>query len=134
MGLGSIVMWAHGSTSVWSEAASWSLLPGASESDLSSSVAEAPSLARAAREAAGRGLAPARARTAAALTRVATAGVGPGGGVVDRTRLRERLRGLPSVCWSATGKRCWEWRDDALGLEPPGFVGGTNWWCGAALW
>ena len=109
------MMCAHGSASSSSVAGAESLLLGVSEAGCPSPGAEVRSLVRDAREAAGRGFPPALARTAAALTRDATAQAGPGGGVGDRPWLRERLE------VAAGGGRRGEWVD-ALGLKPPGVV------------
>ena len=110
----SVAMCAHGSVPPSPVSASWSLLRGDLEAGCPSPVSESRSLCRDDLEAAGRGLAPALARTAAALTRVAT-GRGVLGVVGDRPWLRERLE-------AAVGERSRGERGDALGLKPPGLV------------
>ena len=109
----SVAMCAHGSVSPSSVSASWSLLRGDLEAGCSSPGSEARSLWRDDLEAACRGLAPALARRAAALTRVASWREVPGGGVGERRWLRERLEA------SGDGWRCGPF-DGALGLKPPG--------------
>ena len=121
-----MVTCAHGSASSSSVTGSESLLVGVAEAGCPSPGAEVLSLVRDAREAAGRGLEPALARAAAALTRDATAPTGPGGGVGDRPWLRERLE-------AAAGDRCRGEQVEALGLKPPGLVLLPEWWCGSAL-
>ena len=118
--MASIAMCAHGSAFASSVSASRSLLLGDLEVGSPSPGSEARSLFRDAREAAGRGLAPALARTAAALTRVATVRDVLGGGVGERPWLRERLE-------AAVGGRSRGERGDALGLKPPGLVLRPEW-------
>ena len=110
--MASVSMCAHGSASLSSVSASWSLLRGDLEAGCSSPGSEARSLWRDDLDAACRGLAPALARRAAALTRVAIGREVPGGGVGERRWLRERLE-------AADGGRRRGPLDDALGLKPP---------------
>ena len=100
-----------------------SLLLGDPEAGCPSPGTEVLSLFRDAREAAGRGLAPALARAAAVLTRDAKAQGVPGGGVGERPWLRERLE-------TAVGDRSRGERVDALGLKPPGLDLRPVWWWG----